>query len=100
MASLSDENLEKLISMMNTDKLAGMLRKAGLPVAKGLSRDKLARRLFIAIRMGLPILPPTEERDKIVMASKAKKFSLEGSVVTDIICLFKINFDTILAKYI
>ena len=56
MASLSDEQVKALIATLNKADLQRLLRKAGIGVAATTNKEDLEWKVFVAIRLGLPVV--------------------------------------------
>ena len=85
MASLSDEQLQALIDRLDVNGMKVLLKKAGVTIGSDANREKLAWRVFASIRMGLEVIPTTDEEDKEAMREKQRK--LEFSILDKTISL-------------
>ena len=63
--------------MLDVEKMKRLLRKSGVAIRSGTTRDQLSWRLFVAIRLGLPVIDTEEKEDQRVMESKAEKLKIE-----------------------
>ena len=70
MASLSDEMSDSLIKKYTVVQLKDILMKGGIPC--NVNKDSLQKRLFYAVRLGLPLLPMEAEEDKKVNNTNSK----------------------------
>ena len=79
MASLSDEKLWEYINKCDVSQLKSLLAKVGVP--HQVRKEFLQKRLFYSVRLGLDILPTTEQQDQQVAALHREKLDLGNGLM-------------------